>query len=86
MAERRGPTNGVLASAQMTSKGLKLLDRWPTENELRYIVAQIADALDGIADEATEEKASKLRSAARAIKDVGVEIVASVISKQVAGG
>jgi len=76
-----------LASAQITANGLKMLDLWPTEdNELKYIVAQIVEALHGIADDSTDEKASKLRAAAGAIKDVGVEVVASVISKQVTGG
>lgn len=75
-----------VARAQITPKGLKLLDLWPTEDsELKFIIQQIVTALDEVAIDSTDEQAGKLRAAASAIKDVGVEVVAAVISKQVTG-
>ena len=101
LIDMMGSKNGagvwyVVADVYLTPKGFAHLDLWPSDNEralflLQQMVAAAEQlALESEANGDSEEKVSRLKAAARALRslltEVGTEIAAKVISNMATGG
>ena len=86
----------VVYDVQPTAKALKQLDLWPADNErVVQLLQRMAGAMDQLAEEversgAEPERAGRLRSGAKCIRDVitdaGTDIAAKVIANLATGG
>ncbi len=74
----------IFANAQITPKGLRQLNLWPSDEERAlFLVGKIADTLDAMssAEEQPAEK-TKLKAAAGVLRDSAISIGAGILTSQ----